>query len=156
MGSEMLITAVAGMDKPRTGYSHLIFTDMTSKLNEMYGIDAVVVDVLTSGSPLAVFLGKMPAPMTRETAEKLRGAPIMHTASQHEANYVIRHFLDIAGRIGQFAALPYDEVAGAAKIPSSYVDTAADEQYFRVGETRIIDGKPLRVLELTDKLFPVN
>ena len=156
MSSEIFVRGGAGMDKPKTGYSHFFFTDMTSKLNRMYSIDEAVVDVLTGNSPLRVFSGEVPVPMTTETFEKLRGATIMHTASQHQANYVIGHFIDVAMRIGQFAALPYDEIAEAARIPQHYVDLAAKESYFRIGETTFINGKPLRFLELTDRLFPVN
>ena len=56
----------------------------------------------------------------------------MNIASQHQANYAINHFIDAAIQIGQFAALPYDEVAGAAGIPNSHIDIAAKEPYFRV------------------------
>jgi len=39
---------------------------------------------------------------------------------------------------------------------NGHVTVAADNPYFKVVETEIIDGKPLRVLELSDRLFPVN
>jgi len=80
----------------------------------------------------------------------------MNIASQHQANYAINHFIDVVMRIGQFAALPYDEIAEAARIPQHYVDLAAEESYFRVGETTFINGKPLRFLEIIDRLFPIN
>ena len=156
MGVETRVHGVAGMDKEKTGYRYLFFTDMTSKLNEMYGIDEAFVDILTGRMPLQAFLGEIRVPMTRETAENLRGAAIMHIASQHEANRVIHHFLDVARKIGQFAALPHDDVAHAAGVPPSYVDIAAQESYFNVGEIDWVTGKPIRVLELTDRLFPVN
>lgn len=152
---DTLVYGGAGMDKSRTGYSNLFYTDMTSKLNELYGINETEVDILTGNCPLDVFLGEIPVPMTRETAEKLRGAEIMYALS-HETDKVIRHFLDMVKRGGQFVALPYDEIANAAGIPRSYVDKAASEHYFRVSETTIIKGQPLRIMELTDKLLPVN
>ncbi|MBI2548244.1 hypothetical protein HYW21_02740 [Candidatus Woesearchaeota archaeon] len=151
----MIVTGGAGMDREQTGYSSLFFTDMTSRLNGRFGIDEVMVDSLTGNSPLRAFSGEVPVPMTRETAEMLLGAAIMNIGS-YESNPVIAHFLDLTARIGQFAALPYDEVAQAARISRNYIDIATNEPHFRTGETTMMDGRPLRILELTDRLVPVR
>lgn len=150
------ITGGAGMTKSLTGYSNLLFTDMSRKMNELYGIDEIVVEMYTGRCPQDAYLGKVCVPMTEETARKLRGASIMNIASHHEANPVIHHFLEMTAKLGQFAAVLYEEVAGASNISQYHIDIAIRESVFRISETDRLDGKIRRIMELNTNLIPVT
>ena len=71
---DFFITGGAGMNKSLTGYSNLLFTDMSRKMNNLYGIDEIIVDMYTGRCPQDAYLGNLRVPMTEETARKLRGA----------------------------------------------------------------------------------
>ena len=144
----------ASMNKSLTGYSNLMFTDMSRKMNELYGIDELLVDTFTGRRPQDAYLGKVRVPLLEETARKLRGASIMNIASRHQANAVIYHFIDMTMRLGQFAAVFYDEVAQAANVSQYHVELAAQEQVFRVSETDRFEGSR-RIMELNEHLIPV-
>ncbi len=153
---DFFITGGAGMNKELTGYSHLFFTDMTTKMNKLYSIDEIIINSYWAGQcPLDAYLESTPVPRTVDTVKKLRGARIMHLARNHEANAVMYHFLEMTFKLGQFAAVLYAEVAKASNLSQNQVNYATKESFFRMSEIDGLDGNNRVIMEFNTNLFPI-
>lgn len=150
-----LITGGAGLDKNLTGYSHILFTDMSFKMNKLYGIDVILAYQATRWKPQNALTGKSHVPLTEETVRKLRGASMMNIASSHQANAVIQYFINLTAKLGQFGAFLCEEVASASNLSQTQVDYALKESVFRVTKTNYLSKEPKLIMELTDKLIPI-
>ena len=183
MQDEILVHGGAGLSG--TEYSMLLTTDITIKLDELFGFNYVEkfagypkrmleghLDVSDIGEP-EIFLhiqdiravsqapvrgirGEIVIPVSREADHNFRSARAFMVAYR-ESERVVDYFSGLARQVGFFFALPYDEVLRANNgLREDDIQEAIREGYARTGITTHVDGNPLRMLEITDKFCPLE
>lgn len=167
-------------------YSRLLTTDMSRKLDDLFGFDYIgkfasryapklrdgtlTVDdidepeifmnmqdiLIVSQSPIRGINGEVVIPVSRETDYNFRSARSFMVAYR-ESEKVVDYFFGLAKKVGFFFALPYDEVIRASNgLSEDDVQRAIEEGYIRVGVTAYVDRNPLKILEVTDKFCPLE
>ncbi|MFT4250747.1 MAG: hypothetical protein ACMXYD_05290 [Candidatus Woesearchaeota archaeon] len=184
MTVDLLVRNVAGLSG--TEYSVLVTTDMSKKLDTLFGFDYIhkfaseyasklksnslrIEDIDepeifmnigeifdVSESPVRGLTGEITIPVSREAQHNFRSARALMVAS-YESEKVVDYFSGLAKQVGFFFALPYDEVIRANnRISQQEIQRAINEQYVRVGVTTRIDGNPLHMIEITNKFCPLE
>ncbi len=167
-------------------YSHLFTTDMSKKLDDLFGFDYVdkfvskyipkikegtfdvsnidepeifmyIQDIMrVQQSPVLGINGSVPIPISREVKHNLVTARSL-MAAYNESERIVDFFTEMALKVGFFFALPYDEVVSAYNgLDERDLNVALKEGYARTGHTTLVDGNPLKILELTDKFCPLE
>jgi len=184
MDNEISVHAGAGLSG--TEYSTLLTTDMSTKLDELFGFNYIgkfassyvpklqdgsltIEDIdepeifrdiqkiqSVSQSPIRGLTGEIVIPVSREANYNFRSARSFMVA-YNESEKVVDYFSGLAKKVGFFFALPYDEVIRANNGVSEHdVQEALNEGYVRIGVTTHVDGNPLKMLEVTDKFCPLE
>lgn len=158
-----------------TEYSFLITTDLSERLDNIFGFDKYFdtiyqnidrtceKDIERVRSIQKVFFipvlgvsGQIKIPVTKEIDYNIRSA-ISSLNDSYESIKVAGFFSELATRVGFLFALPYKEVIKSTEnnITFEDVERAIEEGYIRHGYTRIWDGKPIEMIELTEKFSPI-
>lgn len=183
MQDEILVHGGAGLNG--TEYSMLLTTDMSKRLDELFGLKYVekfagyarkmqeenlvaseidepevfmhIQDILAvSQIPVKGIRGEVVIPVSREADHNFRSARAFMVAYR-ESERVVDYFSGLARQVGFFFALPYDEVLRANNgLREDDIQEAIREGYARTGITTHVDGNPLRMLEITDKFCPLE
>jgi hypothetical protein len=184
MNDEILIYSGAGLSG--TEYSRLLTTDMSRKLDDLFGFNYIdkfssryapklekgnlniddidepeifmnIQDILAvSQSPVRGIKGEVNIPLSREADYNFRSARTFMVAYR-ESEKIVDYFSELAKKVGFFFALPYNEFIKANKnITEDDVQIAIEEGYVRKGITTHVNGKPLVMIEITDKFCPLE
>jgi len=184
MEQEVMIYGCASLSG--TYYSHLFTTDMSKRLDGLFGFNYVdkfvskyspkikegtldisdidepeifmyIRDIMrVQQSPVLGINGSVPIPISREVKHNLVSARSL-MAAYNESERIVDFFTEMALKVGFFFALPYDEVVSAYNgIDERDINVALKEGYARTGYTTLVDGNPLKILELTDKFCPLE
>ena len=171
---------------PGTDFWFLCHTDMSEKLNTLFGLDygrkfyskyvpkildgtldaseiddpeilCYIEDILAvEAVPVWGLTGKIQLPVPREVAYNLRSAWLFMVAGR-ESGQVTNFFAKLAQQVGSFFALPYDQIVESPNGPSAHqLKCAEQDGYLRVGTTTRFNGYPIKLAELTDKFCPVE
>jgi len=131
-----------GLDKKETGYTFLCTTDMSRKLDDLFGFDYVgkfaskyapkiengtldvsdidepeifmhIQDILAvSQAPVKGIKSEVVIPVSREVDKNYRSALTFLIGSE-ESMKVAEYFYELATKVGFFFALPFDEVCAS-------------------------------------------
>ncbi len=170
---------------PGTEYSGIVITDTSRRLDSLFGFNylhkvlfyhrklrarTLTVDdidepelfrhsraiLAVSQSPVLGITGKIAIPVSREVDRNFRHAMTFMAASR-ESERVVEHFYDLAKTVGFFFALPYEEAIRAkGGIGRLDAEKAIEEGYALAGTTTLVDGNPLRMLEVSDQFCPLE
>ena len=157
-----------------TDYTFLCTTDMSIRLDELFGFNYIsqiaehgihseqgrelalrILEV--DQQPVKGLTGKVVIPVSKEVDYNIRSARCFLIGS-HESERVVDYFSKLAQRVGFFFALPFEEVIKSreANLSIEDIEGAVNEGYAKISVTTNYDGKPIRMVELTDKLCPVE
>ena len=153
METEIPILGGAGLRG--TQYSTLLITDMSRKLDELFGFKYMEkirthIDRLKKGnfevkeiddlrlflysreimkvnsSPVKGLTGEIVIPVSREVDYNFRSARSLMVA-YHESERVVDYFYGLAKKVGFFFALPYKEILRAGDLSAKDVEVAVED-----------------------------
>ena len=184
--NELEVHGGAGLGKG-TPYSHLCTTDMSKRLDELFGfnykdkiydsirkiaknkgVEGLNIDekilllhrdeiFSVSQKPILGLTGEIRIPVSKEVEHNLKSARCLMVA-YHESEIFVDYFAGLAMKVGNFFALPYEEVilARESRLNADYIEVAVKDGYARKGYTTRINGRPMLFVELTDKFCPLE
>ena|SRR3989338_2939905 len=160
--------AYAGLEN-NTGYTFLCQTELSEKLDEIFGFDKYrhyalmsrgvkeAYDILiVESQPVRGLTGEIQIPVSREVDNNTRSA-LTFLIGSSESMKIAEYFSNLAKKVGFFFALPLDDVIknSSNKIIRDDVEKAVEEGYIRTGVAGW-NSHGVEVMELTDKFCPVE